>query len=115
MSLLDEYMQDCTLIDQVRASDGAGGFITDYKEVATFKAAITRNSTLEALRAEKEGVTSVWTITTQKNVNLKYHDVVKDSKGAYFRVTSQGGEYATPNSATLNISQVQAEKWELTT
>lgn len=112
MSLLTESMTDCVLLDKYRVSDGEGGYIVTWKESADFKAAITFDSSMQARAAEAQGVTSMYTVTTKKNMTLEYHDVFKRlSDGKVFRVTSDGDDKATPVSATLNIRQVEAEEW----
>ena len=66
--------------------------------------------------AKKQGVTSLYTVTTGKNAALEYHDVFKrlyDNK--IFRVTSDGDDKKTPDRATFQVSQVTAEEWSLTT
>ena len=66
--------------------------------------------------AEKQGVTSVYTITTDKSVVLEYHDVLRRLyDGKIFRITSDGDDKYTPDSATLNMRQVTAEEWSLPT
>lgn len=114
MSLLNEAMENCVLLDKITQPDGYGGFISAYVEGAEFQAAITFDTSIEARRADKEGVTSLYTVTTQKNIVLEYHMVFKrlrDEK--IFRVTSDGDDKATPKSATLNMRQVTAEEWSL--
>lgn len=115
MSLLSEAMEQCCFIDKTTQSDGYGGVDTVWKEGAEFNAAITLDSSMEARIAEKQGVTGLYTITTGKNINLQYHDVLRrfrDNK--VFRVTSDGDDKHTPASATLNMRQVSAEEWILT-
>jgi hypothetical protein len=44
---------------------------------------------------------------------LQYHDVFRRlSDGKIFRVTSDGDDKFTPDTATLNMRQVTAEEWE---
>lgn len=114
MSLINEFLQDCILVDKKRTSDGEGGFITEWVEGAKIQAAIVRDTSMSARVAEKEGVTATYTITTAKTVKLSYHDVLKTKDGKIFRVTSTAGEKETPASSNLDIAQVMAEKWELT-
>ena len=115
MSLLDEYMESCIIYDKRTVPDGYGGYTVEWVEGAPFNAAITLDSSIEARRAEKEGVTGLYTITTSKSLNLQYHDVFKRvSDGKIFRVTSDGDDNHTPASATLDMRQVSAEEWELT-
>ncbi len=114
MSLLSLAMEQCALMDKVRVADEYGGFITQWQEGAKFEAAISYNSSIEAKTAEKQGVTDVFTISTRKNVTLEFHDVVKRlSDGKIFRVTTNGGENKTPDSAALNMRVVSAEAWKL--
>ena len=69
---------------------------------------------MQARIGEQAGVTSRYTVTTQKNVTLEYHDVFRRATdGKIFRVTSDGDDKFTPASASLNMRQVTAEEWEL--
>lgn len=114
MSLLDDYMEDCIMLDKRTVSDGYGGYTTEWTEGAPFKSAITLDTSVEAKRAEKEGVTGLYTVTTSRALNLQYHDVFKRLKdGKIFRVKSDGDDKLTPPSATLDMRQVSAEEWEL--
>lgn len=114
MSLLDTAFVDVVMLEKTRVSDGEGGFITTWTEGAKFKAAITFDTSMEARTAEKQGVTSLYTVTTKKSAMLQYHDVIKClSDGKIFRITSDGDDSFTPDSATLNMRQVTAEEYEL--
>ena len=114
MSLLEEAMVDVVLLEKHRTPDGEGGFITEWQEGAYFKAAITFDTSMEARIAEQQGVTSRYTVTTKKAAMLFYHDVFKRLKdGKIFRVTSDGDDKFTPNSAKINMRQVTAEEFEL--
>lgn len=115
MSLLSEAMENCIMLDKRTTADGYGGYITSWVEGAEFQAAIVLDNSIEARLAEQQGVTALYTITTKKAVNLQYHDVFKRfSDGKIFRVTSDGDDKKTPNSANLNMRQVSAEEWILT-
>ena len=114
MSLLSEAMEKCVMVDRQTTSDGYGGFIATWVDGAGIDAAIVLDSSMEARIAEKQGVTALYTITTKKNVNLQYHDVLRrKSDGKIFRVTSDGDDKHTPDSASLNMRQVTAEEWVL--
>lgn len=114
MSLLDEAMEDCTMLDKKSVSDGLSGTKTEYVEGATFKCATTLNSSTQAIIAMQQGVTSLYTATTRKNVNLQFHDVFRrDRDGKIFRVTSDGDDNKTPNSAMLDMRVVTCEEWRL--
>ena len=72
------------------------------------------NNSLEAKQAEAMGVTSVYTLTTKRSTILEYHDVLRrESDGKIFRVTSDGDDNFTPQSATLDMRQVSCEEWRL--
>lgn len=115
MSLIHEFMADCTLLDKKWVPDGEGGFTVAWVDGGTIQAAISFENSIEARRAEKEGVSSVYSVITDKNVILKYHDVFRrESDKKIFRVTSDGDDKYTPESSTLNMRQVTAEEWNLT-
>lgn len=114
VSLLSDAMEDCVILDKVTAPDGYGGFTTAWKDGAAFTAAITFNTSMEARTAEKQGVTSLYTVTTSKALTLEYHMVFRRQRDQkIFRVTSDGDDSFTPSSSTLDMRQVTAEEWTL--
>lgn len=114
MGLLDDYMENCVMIDKTTVSDGRGGFDYAFVEGAEFQAAITLDNSIQAKIAEQQGVTGIYSVTTQKSINLQYHDIFRrSSDGKVFRVTSDGDDKKTPPSATLNMRQVSAEEYTL--
>ena len=116
MSLLSDAMENCILLDKTTTLDSYGGFVPAYVEGVEFPAAITFDTSLEARRADKEGVTSLYTVTTSRNIVLEYHMVFKRLRdGKIFRVTSDGDDKYTPKSATLDMRQCTAEEFILDT
>lgn len=114
MSLLSQAMEDVVMLEKKRVPDGEGGFTTDWAEGVQFKAAITFNSSLEAKVAEKQGVTSLYSVICPINAKLEYHDVVRRLRdGKIFRITSDGDDEITPDSATFQFAKVSAEEWSL--
>lgn len=114
MSLLSEAMENCTMIDKRTVSDGYGGYTTEYVDGAPFMAACVLDSSMQARIAEKQGVTALYTVTTNKAINLQYHDVFRrESDKKIFRVTSDGDDKRTPTNAGLDMRQVSAEEWSL--
>lgn len=112
--LMDDFKAPCVMLMEKSIPDGEGGFKTSWSPGAVFDAAITHNTSVEARRAEKEGVTSLYTVSTDKSAMLKYHDVFKRlSDGKVFRVTSDGDDVQTPTRATFQFSQVTAEEYAL--
>lgn len=114
MSLLSEAMEKCTMLLKSVTNDGYGGYITSWAEGAEFEAAIVFDTSIQARQAEALGVTSRYTVTTKKNMHLEYHDVFRrNSDSKIFRVTSDGDDKYTPNSASLDMRQVTAEEFSL--
>lgn len=115
MSLLSDAMTNCVMLDKRTQPDGYGGVTTTWEDGAKFRAAIVFDSSMQARAAEKAGVTALYTVTTERVLNLQYHDVFRRiSDGKIFRVTSDGDDKYTPSSASLNMRQVTAEEWILT-
>lgn len=114
MMLYEKMMTDCVLLEKVRTSDGLGGWTTVWSEGASFRAAILKDSTMEARAAEKQGVTEVYTVTVPKENPLEYMDVFRRvSDGQTFRVTSNMKDNQSPSFTQINFGQVTAEAWEL--
>lgn len=114
MSLIDAFKEPCVVMNKAKVSDGEGGFTTTWQEGAKFDAAIVRDTSLEARVAEKDGLTSTYTVTTSANASLEFHDVFKrKSDGQVFRVTSNGDDKRTPPVASFEFEQVSAEEWSL--
>jgi hypothetical protein len=111
MSLLDEAMDTCVILNKQTVPDGYGGYATTWAEGAEFKAAIVFDTSIEARAAEAQGVTSRYTVTTGKALTLEYHDIFRRSRdNKIFRVTSDGDDKYTPSSASLDMRQVTAEE-----
>lgn len=114
MSLLTDAFENCTMIDKRTAPDGYGGFTTEWMDGAEFTAAIVFDTSMQARTAEKQGVSSLYTVTTRRTTVLQFHDVFRREKdGKIFRVTSDGDDKYTPNSSTLDMRQVTAEEFTL--
>lgn len=114
MSLLDEMREDFVILNKVKVSDGEGGYDVQWLEGAEIKAVLVNDTSMLGLIAEKQGVTSTYTITTDRTIQLEFHDVLKRKKdGSIYRVTSNSIDKMSPNVSTLDMSQVRAEKWEL--
>ena len=114
MSLIDAFMTACVMMDKTTTPDGIGGFTPRWTEGAAFSAAIVKDNTTEAVVAEHEGVTEVYTVTFAKTLPMAYHDVFKRvSDGQVFRVTSNVIDSRTPSVASFQFGQVKAERWVL--
>lgn len=113
MSLLDEYKEDFAYMDKTHTRDDEGNPIVVWTESdVSFKAAIRFDNSVQAKRAQAEGVEDLYTIITDKSIDLEFNDVVKClSDGRTFRVTTSGKDNRTPSSAGLNMMAVSAKEW----
>lgn len=114
MSLLSAAMDECIMLDKITSDDGYGGTRQTYVSGATFYAAVVFDTSIQARVADKQGVTSLYTVTTSKNITLEYHNVFRRVRdGKVFRVTSDGDDKYTPTSAGLDMRQVTAEEYQI--
>lgn len=115
MSLLEDAFEPCVFCVPAKVPDGYGGWMQTWTDGAGFDAAIVYNNGLQAKIAEAQGVKSLYTVTTQKSLTLEFHDVFRRLRdGLVLRVTSDGTDNKTPPSAGLNMRQVSAEQYVLT-
>lgn len=111
MSLLDDFAHECVLMEKTRVSDGAGGYITTWTEGATFANYQALDTSMEARRAEKEGVTSVYSALVNRDVPIEYNDFFRDKEtGETYRVTSEPKDKQAPRSASFALKYFTAEK-----
>lgn len=111
MSLLDDFARPCVLLDKSRVPDGEGGFITTWIDGAEFSNYQALDTSMEARRAEKEGVTSVFTGLVAQSVPIEYGDFFRDkSTGETYRVTSEPAAKQSPRSASFELKYFTAEK-----
>ena len=114
MSLLSDAMEKCIFLNKTKAPDGYGGYIDTYTDGVEFDAAIVFDTSIEARVGEKQGVTSLYTVTTSRGMTLEYHDVFRRTRdGKVFRVTSDGDDKYTPVSTALDMRQVTCEEFVL--
>lgn len=112
--LIRQAMVPCAMIVKTRVPDGQGGMKTEYVDGDPFDAAITKEKTLEAVKAEKEGVTELYLVTTGKGVGLDFGETFRrKSDGAMFRVTSNAKDSETPKAASFAFERVRAERWTI--
>ena len=100
-------------INEMIIDDGYGGYTEGYKVGAEFEAVIVLDDSVQAQRAEKDGLKGVYTLTTDTTVPLKWHKILRRQKdNAIYRVTSKD-EHATPSTTTLNLREVKVEEYTL--
>lgn len=114
LSLLDSMMEKCIHINLTRADDLYGSTVKSDTDGSPFYAVIIKNSSTEAVIAEKQGIKEIFTVVTSKDVKMSYHDVFKRvSDGQIFRVTSDAKDSEAPDASSVDIVKVTAERWEL--
>lgn len=115
MSLLEDFGRTCVLMEKKRTPDGAGGYYVEWAEGAEFLNYQALDTSMEARRAEKEGVTSVYSALVKQNVPIEYGDYFKDTgTGETYRVTSNPAEKQTPRTASFQLKYFTAERKALT-
>ena len=108
-------MEKCRILNHIREDDPYGSSTDTWQDGATFDAAIIKDSTTEAIVAEKQGITEIFTVVVKTGFVLDYHDVFRRlSDGQIFRVTSNVKDSEAPEASSVKIAKVTAEKWVLT-
>ena len=111
MSLLSESMETCRYIDKTTVADGYGGVITVWQSGAQFLAAVVMMSSTEIIAAAAQDARSTYNVLTDRAIVLKYGEVIQRlSDGKYLRITQDGDDEKTPQSAGLNLRKVTAEE-----
>ena len=114
MSLLENAYEDFTVINKTVVDDGYGGTTVVWTDGVTIKGAMVFDNSTQMKVAQAMGVTSAYTLTVKKNVELDYHTVLRrESDKKIFRLTSNSDDKKTPEEAALNMRQYSAEEWKL--
>ncbi len=112
LNLLDQVMVPCKILNHIRVDDDFGGYKESWQEGASFVAAISRDSSTEAVIAERQELGEIYTVVTKRGFTLEYNDVFKrDSDGAIFKVTSN--DTKSHPASSVKIAKVTAKRWEL--
>lgn len=115
MSLVQNAMEKCVLLDKRKSSDGRGGFITTWEDGAEFMAAFAYDTSLTTQIANASTSIDKYRITTGRTVVLDFHDVFKRIlNGKTYRITRDAEDDKTPLSAGLNYRGYLAEEYVLT-
>ena len=117
MSLLDDFGHTCVILEKTRKPDGEGGYTVEWTDGAEFMNYQALDTSMEARRAEKEGVTSLYSALVDESLPIEYNDYFRDtSSGNTYRVTSNPEEREAPKSAGPVIRKLKyftAERKEL--
>ena len=109
--MLDDFARPCVLLEKTRTPDGEGGYIVEWTDGAAFTNYQALDTSMEARRAEKEGVTSLYSALVNKNVPVEYNDYFRDTTtGETYRVTSNPEEKQAPKSASFALKYFTAER-----
>lgn len=109
MSLIDNCYVDFNYIAVSMMPDGEGGQIVKTTDGEKFKAVVREDSFKEIKKAEKSAKNVTYTITTNRNIRLKFNDLIKrECDGKIFRITSDS--QCTPKTSGLDMRQVTAEE-----
>lgn len=114
MSLLDDFARTCVIMEKKRQPSPEGGYVTTWAEGVEFTNHQALDTSMEARRAEQEGVTSVYSALVDLDLPIDYGDYFKDKEtGAVYRVTSRPEEKQAPKSASFRLKYFTAERTEL--
>jgi len=109
--MIFEVMEECRIVNKTRTDDDYGSEVITWSDGTKFDASIIKNSTTEAIVAEKQGVSEIYTVVTKKGFSLSYNDYFKRlSDNQIFRVTSNVKDSEAPKRSTVKIAKVTAEK-----
>lgn len=111
MSLLDDFARPCVLLEKKRTESDEGGWVTEWVDGIEFMNHQALDTSMEARRAEKEGVTSLYSALVDKSLPIEYNDYFRDlTTGETYRVTSNPEDKVAPKSASFAVKYFTAEK-----
>lgn len=114
MSLLEQAYEPLTIINKAIIDDGYGGTTVAWTDGATIQGALVLEESVQMRIAQAMGVTSSYTLTVKKSVELDYHTVLRrESDKKIFRLVSNTDDKKTPASAGLDMRQYKAEEWKI--
>lgn len=110
MSLLEEAMEPFVILNKTTTLDEYGGFVYTWTEGAEFQGALADMSPSQVLVAQQRDTHASYKLFTEKAINLMEGDIVqRKATGTYFRITTDGTDQHTPQSAPLDARTVSAE------
>lgn len=112
--LIFDMMEKCQKLTRNTEPDLVGSYTETWTAGNVFSASIIKNSTTEAIIAEKQGIKELFTVVVRSDVPLAYHDVFKRLKdNAIFQVTSESTDSEAPARSTVKITKVTAERMDM--
>lgn len=109
--LLNSMAEKCVLMEKTRKPGDEGGYKITWTEGAEFNNYQALDTSMEARKAEKEGVTSVYNALVDIALPIEYGDYFKNVEtGITYRVTSEPDEKKAPSISTMKLKYFTAEK-----
>ena len=106
---LQDFFNKLVLIHEVVQKDGLGTHTESYRNILEFQGAIVTKSSSYSTRGEQPTPSSVYELTTTKDIPLKFNDIIYDeSTRSYYQITNEKRQ--TPKSAGLSIQQYDTRK-----
>lgn len=110
MSIADFY-KPFHIMAKTSTEDGEGGYTHGWTQSTAVLIAPANDQSIEAQKASKSGVTSLYSFVFGKTLGIAYNTyLIRDLDGAYFRITSDPVDYETPSVTTLNLRKATAER-----
>lgn len=108
---LEDIFEEINFVDKITKPDGLGGTITTWQEGASFKGSITLDTSIESRVAEQQGVTNLYTVITNDNIELVFNDIIRRKSDLQtFKIKSlTNKENSQPSFATKHIRVATAE------
>lgn len=101
MNLLKAAERQCVILIKNRVPTPAGGEVNTWTDGEEFTNRPALDTSIEAKKAEKMDVNSVYSGLIDADVSLHYGDIFRDTaSGATFRVTSRPEESQAPFCAS---------------
>jgi hypothetical protein len=107
-----DFKKPFHIMTRTETADGEGGRTSSWTTGAAVSIAPANDQSLEARKASKDGVTSLYSFVFDKTLTGIVYDTYlkRDSDSAYFRITSDPVDYESPTVTTLNQRKATAER-----
>lgn len=112
--LIYAVMEGYHLIDKTSTNDAYGGTVKGYRVGAAFQAKVIKDSSTEAMIAEKQKSTEILTVVT-KGLKLDYHDIFRrdSDHNEYFICTGREKDTESPAQSTVMLAKTTCARWEI--
>lgn len=112
--LYDSMMDKMRFKEKRRVPDDMGTWDYVWADGAEFMGHVKKDTSIDAMLAEKQGIKELYTITVNRDVPLEYNDILERiSDGQLFRVKSNVTDSKSPAFSGIDMAQVKAEACQL--